>query len=175
MKKLLLHTCCGPCFLGTWEDLFLQDFEVTSLFYNPNIHPENEYKIRLKALEVACDNKPVNIMKLDYNPEEYYLSLNKIIDFPERCRNCYALRLDKTVKTAKENGFDAFSTTLLISPYQQHDLIISISKELERKYNINFYYSDFRKYFRTGQIISKELSIYRQKYCGCSYSKKEAE
>lgn len=174
MKKLLLHTCCGPCFLGTWEDLLYQDIEITCFFYNPNIHPEDEFNRREEALNIATRKKAKEIITVPYEPNEYYTAIDNLTVYPERCERCYTLRLEKTAKTAKEKGYDAFSTTLLVSPYQDHEKLISICKKLGKKYEIEFYYSDFRKNFKLGQAIARDQKIYRQKYCGCTFSKLEA-
>ncbi len=171
---MLLHTCCGPCFLGTWESLLYEDVEITCFFYNPNIHPEEEFNKRLGALKTVSKKKVSEVMSVDYEPNDYYSAINNLTTFPDRCEKCYELRLEKTAKTAKENGFDSFSTTLLVSPYQDHDKLINICKKLEKKYGVDFYYADFRKNFRLGQSIARDQKIYRQKYCGCTFSKLEA-
>jgi hypothetical protein len=175
MAKLLLHTCCGPCFLGTWEDI-RNKFDVTNLFYNPNIQPEVEYWKRLDGLKLVADGKSKEVVVLDYRPGEHrsaILGLEK--RFPERCINCYALRLTKTAKEAKKLGFDLFSTTLLISPYQQHETLKNLGEKIACEVGVEFYYTDWRPLFREGQSLAKEKGIYRQRYCGCSLSEEEAE
>lgn len=173
--KLLLHTCCGPCFLGVWEDLSLKDFEVTNYFYNPNIQPGDEYTRRLENLGRAIEGKTSCLVVEHYDKNEHIEAIKGLKKaFPERCTECYRLRLTRTAEYAKKNGFDAFSTTLLISPYQQHEVIKQLSKEISEQFKIDFYYSDWRKSFRAGQKKAKDLNIYRQKYCGCIYSRAEA-
>jgi len=169
--KLLLHTCCGPCFLGVWDDLSQKDFEVTNFFYNPNIWPEEEYEKRKTNLQEVAKNTGTRIIFGDYDPEKHARAiLGKENQFPERCLGCYRLRLEETAKYAKRNGYSAFSTTLLVSPYQNYEALTIISKELSDKYQINFYEADWRPLFREGQALAKNKNIYRQKYCGCKYS-----
>jgi hypothetical protein len=175
MAKLLLHTCCGPCFLGAWEDL-KDKLEVTNLFYNPNIQPKREYQKRLDNLKLAVTDKSKEVMTLVYCPEEHRsATLGLESEFPLRCTKCYALRLTKTAKEAKKLGFDLFSTTLLVSPYQQHETLKDLGEKIACKVGIEFYYTDWRSNFREGQNIARNSGIYRQKYCGCIFSKEEAE
>ena len=168
--NLLLHTCCGPCFLGVWEDLGQKEIEVTNYFFNPNIYPEAEYKERLRSLKIAAKNRSA-VIEGPYEPAKHDAAiLGKESDFPGRCLGCYRLRMEETATYARENGYDAFSTTLLVSPYQQHDDLKKICEEVSNQTGITFYYSDWRPHFRTGQNMARELDIYRQKYCGCKYS-----
>jgi hypothetical protein len=173
--KLLLHTCCGPCFLGVWEDV--QDkFEITNLFYNPNIQPKEEYLKRLNNLKKTARKRSRDILTLDYDKEEHEKAIAGLEqNFPERCLKCYRLRLEKAALEAKKNGFDLYSTTLLISPYQQHKAVREIGEKIGNELNIEFYYQDFRPFFRQGQQLAKELDIYSQKFCGCQWSKQEAK
>lgn len=172
MKRILLHTCCGPCFLGSYK--YLSDFEITSYFYNPNIQPEEEYFLRLANLKKAINGKSKNILVGKYQPEEHQIAIAKDDSFPVRCGECYKLRLEKTAQTAKMNGFKIFSTTLLVSPYQQHQRLKEIGEQITENYGLEFYYEDFRKNYREGQNLAREMGIYRQKYCGCLLSKSEA-
>lgn len=172
MDKLLLHTCCGPCFLGTWEDLKTSNLDITNYFYNPNIFPLEEYDKRLENLKLATKGKSNLIIEENYNKEEYDNAVRGLEgDFPRRCINCYSLRLERTAQKAKEGGFDYFSTTLLVSPYQQHNLLKEIGEKIAEKYGVKFYHKDWRPYYREGQNVAKKEDIYRQKYCGCLYSK----
>jgi epoxyqueuosine reductase len=173
MKKLLLHSCCGPCFLGTFEGLKDKDFEITNYFYNPNIQPGEEWEERKENLRLAAQGKSKELIIEDYHPEEHAAIIKgEESDFPKRCLDCYRLRLDKTAQYASGNGYDLFSTTLLVSPYQQHEVLKNIGQELADKYGVEFYYQDFRNFYRVGQAKAKEGDLYRQKYCGCLYSKK---
>jgi predicted adenine nucleotide alpha hydrolase (AANH) superfamily ATPase len=174
--KLLLHTCCGPCYLGVWEDLKNKDVSATAYYYNPNIYPKEEFEKRFENLQIAAKHKS-KVIVADYNNESYEAALNTLDpclvtsnNHSERCLECYRLRLEKTAKYAKENGFDTFSTTLLVSPYQNHDVIKQMGERIARTYSMEFYYMDWRPYFRKGQDEAKVILIYRQKYCGCRFS-----
>ena len=167
--KLLLHTCCGPCFLGVWEDLGTKEIDVTNYFYNPNIYPEEEYKKRLENLKIVAKDKTSGVIASEYDPESYDRMVTKN-DNEVRCLGCYRLRLEKTAEYARNNSYDAFSTTLLVSPYQKHEELRRIGEEVALKFGLKFYYTDWRPYFRSGQDEAKIIPIYRQKYCGCKYS-----
>lgn len=170
--KVLLHICCAPCSIGCINSLREEGIEVTGFWFNPNIHPLTEYKSRLKGIKEY--SKKINLEMVyidDYGLRKFIK--NVIKDLETRCDYCYKSRLEETAKYAKENNFDAFTTTLLISPYQNHELIKSIGLELEEEYGIKFLYRDFREHFREGQRIAKEEEIYMQKYCGCVFSEEE--
>jgi len=160
MSKILLHSCCGPCttYVNRW--LCENDFQVTSLFYNPNIRPEEEFQKRLSAMRqyaAAVD------LKLIYStPKETETA-------PEvgNCQNCYEIRLTKAAATAKKLGYQLFSTTLLVSPYQKHELIKELGIKIGDAIGVKFFYNDFRIGFRQSQAMAKSLGLYRQKYCGC--------
>lgn len=174
--KLLLHTCCGPCFLGTWEDLQASDFEVTNYFYNPNIQPNEEYEKRLKNLRLAANGKSRGILVEEYDENEHLKAISgQEKDFPARCSQCYRVRMQKTAEKAKELGFDAFSTTLFVSPYQQHEELKNVAQDVGAQVGVDFYYQDWRPYFRSGQNSAKNMDIYRQKYCGCRFSLEESQ
>lgn len=171
--RLLLHTCCAPCSIYCIDNLRENGIEPTVYWYNPNIHPYMEYKNRKETLEKYA--KMINVQAVfedEYGLKEF--SKNVISDLDNRCINyCYKSRLEKTVKYAKENGYDTFSTTLLISPYQKHDEIKKIGEELSKEYGLKFLYIDFREGFRQGQAKARELELYMQKYCGCVFSEEE--
>lgn len=171
--KLLMHTCCAPCSVYCIDLLREEGIEPTLYWYNPNIHPYKEYEARLNTLREY--SKMININLIEEN--EYGLRefcKNVIGDLDNRCVNyCYRVRLEQTVKYAKENGFDSFTTTLLVSPYQKHEEIIKLCKELSDKYKIEFTYRDFRVGFRQGQAKARELGLYMQKYCGCVFSEED--
>ena len=173
MTKLLLHTCCGPCFLGVWEEIN-DKFEVSNLFFNPNIQPKEEYQVRLNNLKKVVQGKSKNFIELGYNKKEHQQAILGLENkFPSRCLKCYELRLERTAQEAKKRGFTLFSTTLLVSPYQKQESIKEIGKRVAAENKVEFYYFDWRSYFRLGQQRAKELNIYRQKYCGCQLSKTE--
>lgn len=175
--KLLLHSCCGPCSSYVLE--YLNDyFDITVFFYNPNIYPEGEYNKRLsdqKKLLKEMFIKPLKLIELPYNHDEYLSLVNGLENEKEGCKRCfvcYKLRLQKTAEYAKENKFDYFATTLTVSPYKNANKLNEIGKELEEELNIKYLVSDFKK--RNGYKRSIELSnkydLYRQNYCGCEFS-----
>ena len=171
--KLLLHTCCAPCSVYCIKNLRNEGFEPTVYWFNPNIHPYMEYKARRDTLkEYAQSIKIEAIFEENYGLKEF--CKNVIDDLDNRCANyCYKVRLEQTAKYAKQNGYDAFTTTLLISPYQNHELLIKVGQEVAQKYNIEFLYRDFRIGFREGQNEARELGLYMQKYCGCVFSEED--
>lgn len=170
--KILLHACCGPCSIYPTLRLEEQGKELSILYFNPNIHPYKEFKKRLNTLREFTQLKhyPLIVMK-DYPLEE---CIKGMLSEPVvRCAFCYRIRLEETAKYAKENNYDAFTTTLLVSLHQKHELIKKIAYEMAEKYDIPFYYEDYRKGFEKGEKISKELEMYRQNYCGCIFSERD--
>lgn len=164
-----MHICCANCSLYPLKSLHSKGIDVKGLWVNPNIHPYTEYKMRLESLQSLQKTWGLDIEYIDhYGLKEFLRSVVNNED--NRCANCYSLRLEETAKTAKKMGLDGFTTTLLVSPYQKFDMIINIGKEMEKKYSILFYVEDFRTGWKKGIAISKELGLYRQKYCGCVYS-----
>lgn len=173
--KLLLHICCAPCSVAIVEKFQkTTDTELGGFFYNPNIHPITEGQKREEAVRIMSDEYNLPVMYQDSNMLDYWrdnLDQDKLV----RCRTCYSIRLHQAAKKAKENLYDAFTTSLLISPYQNHDLIKVLAQEAANKYHISFYYEDFRPLFRTGKNISRGRHYYMQKYCGCLYSYSESD
>ena len=170
--KVLLHVCCANCAIYPVKVLRERNFEVTGLFYNPNIHPYQEFRRRLDAVREYASRVEVEIMfREEYLMEEF---LSRVaLDSRNRCDYCYRSRLEETARTASEKGFEAFSTTLLYSRYQQHEPIREFGEELARQYGIAFLYRDFRKGWREGIDTSKAMGLFRQQYCGCIYSEME--
>ncbi len=175
MKKILMHTCCAPCSTYVIKRLKEEGFnDITSYWFNPNIQPFDEYKHRLETLKDYT--KMVDIPLIINEQYDLMDFIKNVINYEGiRCEYCYRLRLEMSVKYAKENGFDCFTTTLLVSPYQKHDMIKKICEELSEEYNIEFVYFDFRTGYYEGQQMAKEAGLYRQKYCGCIFSRDEAE
>lgn len=177
--KLLLHSCCAPCSSYTLEYLS-QYFEITVLYYNPNISPYDEFEKRFseqkRLIEALPSKHKITLIKGDYCYEEFEQiakGYEKVAEGGERCFRCYRLRLEKTARLAKEQGFDYFCTTLSISPLKNSQRINEIGYELADKYGVNWLPSDFKKregYKRSIQL-SKEYDLYRQNFCGCIYSK----
>lgn len=170
--KILLHTCCGPCSIYPVKKMREEGHEVYGYFYNPNIHPYTEFKRRRDTLEEYA--KSIDL-KVIFN-EEYQLDdfLRAVVHREsKRCQTCYYMRLEKTAQVARKGKFDAFSTTLLISPFQNHNLIKEIGQAIGEETGVPFYYGDFREGFKESVQVSKAQSMYRQQYCGCIYSEKE--
>lgn len=173
MPRILLHMCCGPCAIAPVRRLQDAGFEVTGFFYNPNIHPLMEYKRRRDgALEVAERlGFKVIVKDEEYDTQKYF----RAVSFREqnRCFHCYTMRLERTAQIAGRGRFDAFSTTLLYSKFQKHDVIAQVGRDMQTGCPSAFHYQDFREGWKEGIDTSKEWGIYRQQYCGCLYSENE--
>ena len=180
-KKLLLHSCCGPC--SSYVISYLANhFDITVLYYNPNIFPHEEYLKRkeeqikvINELNKEYSNR-INIIDCEYDNDKYENKIKGLENEPERgkrCEICYQMRMKKTASIAKEKEYDYFCTTLSVSPYKNANLINKIGKELEQKYQINWLYSDFKKKdgYKKSIQLSNKYNLYRQNYCGCIYSK----
>ena len=172
MARILLHACCGPCTLYPLGALRASGWTVHGFFYNPNIQPYQEFSRRLEAFRTVADLEelPV-IVRHDYDPEVFFR--NVAFREGQRCVYCYSIRLDAAARLAKKSRFDAFTTTLLYSRQQKHDLARSLAEEASRRHGVPFHYEDFRVGWREGQERAKAAGIYRQQYCGCIYSEKE--
>ncbi len=174
--RLALHSCCGPCSTYVLEYL-TQYFDVTLFFYNPNIHPEAEYKTRLDAQKKVCEMFSVDVIECDYDVQTFFEKTKGFENEAEggaRCDLCFELRLAHTIdKALQMDGFDYVATTLTVSPHKNAPLINEIGERLTQNKNIKWLPSDFKKkngYLRSIQL-SKQHEIYRQNYCGCIYSK----
>ena len=174
---LLLHSCCGPCSSAVLERL-LAHFEVTVLYYNPNIEPEEEYRHRLSEQERLLSLLPGNVKLLpcEYDHEAFSAFAESMADCPEggaRCLSCFSLRLRETARQAKEHGFEYFTTTLSVSPHKNADNVNRIGEAAGQQAGVKYLFADFKKkngYLRSLQL-SGEYHLYRQDYCGCLYSK----
>lgn len=168
--KLLLHICCGPCACYPVEDLQAQpEIQFTGYYFNPNIHPLEEFERRRENLKILSELKGFPVVYSEaFDQPRWENYAGEIVD---RCRMCYEIRFEEVARKAAEEGYDAFSTTLLVSPYQRHEMIIEICEAMASKYGVKFYYTDWRPNFRQGQAMAKEYGLYRQKYCGCIKSK----
>lgn len=181
--SLLLHSCCAPCSSYCLEYLS-QYFRITLLYYNPNISPREEFDKRTEELQRLAARLPMkypaDVVVPEYHPEEFYSAVKGLENIPEggeRCFICYRIRLEKAAQYAAENGFDYFCSTLTISPMKNAEKLNSISEELSRIYPVKALPSDFKKkggYLRSIEL-SREYGLYRQNYCGCIFSKREAE
>ncbi len=171
--KILLHTCCAPCLVYPLEQLRSQGIEAKGVFYNPNIHSFAEFNNRKQAVINFAKEENFKMDIPEYDPLEYFSAIGTCQLKPRRCALCWDLRLKKTAKLAKEKGFSHFSTTLLVSPYQDHGMLKEIGLNTAREEGIDFYYEDFRSGFRTAQAKARAAGLYMQKYCGCIYSEIE--
>ncbi len=170
--KLLLHTCCAPCSIYPLEVLRKKDIDVMGFFYRHNIHPYQECIKREDTLREYADSIGLKVIyQQDYEMEKFIQSV--VFREKDRCRYCYFDRLKAAAMVAKKGKFNAFSTTLLYSKFQNHNLIIETGEALGKKYGVKFYHHDFREGWSKGIEASKELGMYRQQYCGCIYSEKE--
>ncbi|MBN2540070.1 MAG: epoxyqueuosine reductase QueH [Bacilli bacterium] len=172
--KLLLHTCCGPCTKGTLKAIDRNEIDVTAYWYNPNIHPYLEYQSRLDSLKKLAQSVDMDaIIEDDYGLKRFVQMVADDLEFGKRCIKCYTDRIYQTARKAKELGYDAFSTTLLVSPYQQHERIKQEATRIAEEIGVPFYYIDPRPYFREGNKEAREQGLYMQKYCGCVFSEED--
>ena len=172
---ILLHACCAPCSTSVIERL-KDNFIITVFFYNPNMDSNEEYIHRLEEQKRLCEYHGINLIEKGYDPSEFYSAVKGKEDEREgglRCFECYKLRLNKTAETAKEMGFDYFTTTLSVSPLKNAEMLNQKGFLAEQEFGVKFLPSDFKK--RNGYVRSVELSnqfnMYRQNYCGCKFSK----
>ncbi|OPZ61716.1 MAG: hypothetical protein BWY85_02320 [Firmicutes bacterium ADurb.Bin506] len=170
--KLLLHSCCAPCTTYSLRRLRDDGYEVKGLFYNPNIHPYTEYRKRLEAFVDYCARVGHDALIVDeYGLRDFLSAVRQ--DFDERCAVCYEMRLHRAARQAIETGCDAFTTSLTISPYQNHDLIKAVGSSVAEQEGVEFRYFDFRPGYRESVSISREMGLYRQGYCGCIFSEED--
>lgn len=179
-RQLLLHSCCGPCSSYVLEYLSPY-FSVTVLFYNPCIHPAEEFAHRLEEQKRLIDAMefphPVSLLVPPYEPETFFQAVQGLEHCPEggdRCRVCFEQRLSFTAKTAKEKGFDYFATTLTVSPHKNALVINAVGKEQESQHHVLYLPSDFKKKngYQRSLALSRQYGLYRQNYCGCVFSQK---
>ena len=171
--KILLHICCGPCAVYSVEKIQSSGNLVEGFFYNPNIHPLSEYINRKESCDKLSEVMGLKISFYnDYQFEDFFRKVT-FHENDQRCSLCWALRLNKTAEYASKNGFDGFTSTLFISPYQDHEEMKSIALKAQEQYSIAFFYEDFRPGFRESQRLSTQMGLYHQKYCGCIYSERE--
>lgn len=184
MKSLLLHVCCGPCSLMPIIHLRDEGFAVTAYFFNPNIHPQEEYLLRREAMRQAAAQLDVPVI---WEPESKE-DARRAVDPPvwvaglgadraegARCRQCYRARLESAARLARERGLDGFTSSLLYSRYQHHESIVEEAERAAALAGADFLYRDFRPWWQAGINLSKDMGLYRQKWCGCILSKGEAE
>lgn len=174
MKKLLLHSCCAPCSTHVIEVLKSQ-YDLTILYYNPNIFPRQEYEKRLAEQKRYADLVNVKLMTVDYD-EDDFLSKVKGLELEKeggaRCEVCFEVRMRATARLAKENGFDIFATTLSVSPHKSSYIISKVGNKIAEEYGVEYLDESFKK--KDGYLnsikLSKKYELYRQNYCGCRFS-----
>lgn len=171
--KILLHTCCSNCTIHPYAVLQKSGHRVTGYWYNPNIHPAAEYSHRLESMRRFQDLWKADVI---YNDHYGLVEFVRAVAGREndRCRTCYLMRLEETARVAAREKFDAFSTSLLISPYQNQGLIAETGRLLAARFNVEFYFQDFRDGFRQALQEARESGFYLQKHCGCIYSEQDA-
>ncbi len=187
--KVLLHVCCAPCLSGARIGFEKDDLDVTGYWFNPNIHPWREYDKRMDELRRYQDMDPIEILFENQYPLFTFLD-NMLKAIPDResqdqdgfmnhtekdirCAYCYRVRMLSTAKAAKRLGFDGFSTTLLLSKYQNHNPLKEVCEKVSIEVGIPFFYKDLRKYWGDSLNRSRKHSLYRQNYCGCIFSEQE--
>lgn len=172
--RVLLHICCAPCCAYPYKALREENIDVLGFWFNPNIHPYLEYNKRLDTLRGFSEKVELPLVVKDVYAVRDFLKAT--VDAPireKRCELCYRFRLEQTARFAREEGFDCFTTTLLYSKYQPHELIKRVAENIASEVGILFFYRDFRIGWQEGIMLSKRYGLYRQKYCGCVFSEYE--
>ena len=170
---LLLHVCCGPCATATERFWRGEGLDVVGFFFNPNIQPLLEFRKRLESARTLAAARSLTLVEdLSYDPALWF-RLVGLRPGPERCRACIGMRLMQTAERAAREGYDGFTTSLAISPWQDHDAIKEGGAEAAARFGLSFYYEDLRPLFRDSRAQARELGLYRQQYCGCVLSEWE--
>ncbi|MBW2704160.1 MAG: epoxyqueuosine reductase QueH [Deltaproteobacteria bacterium] len=181
MPKLLVHACCAPCATVPLARL-LERYSLVFYFFGPNIQPQAEYQRRLDEMRRFCDLAQVVLLEAEYQPEIWRQKVGPFLhqaegSFTERCQSCYRLRMEGTARRAVADGFDAFTVTLSLSRHKNSKVLAEIGQQVGRQFGVEYLAEDFKKRdgFKTSVLRSKELALYRQDYCGCLPSLREAE
>ncbi|MGI6360984.1 MAG: epoxyqueuosine reductase QueH [Bacillota bacterium] len=170
--KILMHCCCGPCAVAPLQKLQEDGHRLIAYFYNPNIQPYREYRLRRNAWQELVKIKGLSsLIDDEYSLQEWLAAVAQ--NPAERCEYCYRLRLERAALVAQKKGCEAFTTSLLVSPYQNHEMLKALGQEIAAPKGLTFYYEDFRPLFRQGQQAARQLGLYMQKYCACIYSEQE--
>ncbi len=174
--KMLVHVCCAPDALYVMS-LLQKDYDVSGFFCNPNIHPAEEYNLRLEETQKVAQTLGFDLIEDVYDPDNWFTLTEKFKEEPEkgrRCDVCYALRLDRTARRAAEAGFEIFTTVMSLSPWKKSKVMNRMGRMFAQKYGIDFLEADFKKKdgFKKSVALSQTHAIYRQVYCGCVYSKR---
>lgn len=185
--KILMHMCCAPCSCYPTEKLREEGFEPAGFFFNPNIHPYQEWRKRLRAAREFSEKVNIKLFAENhYGLRDFLSKVSNVVEgidseetfkfsdgWHNRCKICYSWRLSETAKFAAENNFEIFTSTLFYSIHQNHDLMKKIAEHFAKIYGVQFYYEDFRAGWQRGIDLSLELELYRQNYCGCIFSEEE--
>ncbi len=169
-KHLLMHVCCAPCSGAILTNLQKEGFDVSATWFNPNIHPIEEWQNRLASVVTMTQELNIPLYQSAEFQQELWLKMEK-----ERCNYCYITRMEATAALAAREGFQAFTTSLLISPYQNHEAICNAAEAAAEKYGVLFFYRDFRPFYREGRNLARAKGWYMQKYCGCIHSYYESD
>jgi predicted adenine nucleotide alpha hydrolase (AANH) superfamily ATPase len=174
--RLLLHICCAPCSTHVIDRL-KEDYELGCFFYGPNIHPEEEYQKRLKESKEYCSVQGIEFLEGEYDADDWLQAVKGYEDDEEggdRCKICYAYRLQRTAKTAKKEGYGSFTTTLTVSPRKDADIVNSIGQEIGEQEDVTFLSENFKKKhgYQISVQMSKDQGLYRQDFCGCMFSRR---
>jgi predicted adenine nucleotide alpha hydrolase (AANH) superfamily ATPase len=173
-RTVLLHICCGPCATYTVARLREQGFQVSGFWYNPNVHPFAEHQRRLASMEQYAESVGLPLLRDEgYEIVEFLRAVVGHEAYGERCQRCYELRLARTAQVALREGMDAFTTTLLISPHQNQDLLRQAGEAASAQHGVSFYFENFRRGWSERGRLAREHDLYRQQYCGCVYSEWE--
>lgn len=170
-KRIMLHICCAPCATAVVEKLREDDFDVQGFFYNPSIHPWKEFQRRLNTLETWASecNLPVDFFR-EYPLED---NVRLLLEAENRCLSCFLDRMKMTASEAAGSGFDCFTTTLTVSPYQNQELIKRAAMEAAENFGVEYLHFDFRDLYKRSIELSREAGLYRQPYCGCVFSERD--
>lgn len=173
-EEVMVHVCCVHCSAYTLQFWQRQGYRVAAFWYNPNIHPVEEHKLRLDAVKALAREMQVPLHVFPgYEPDIYFSRTGQ--NLAGRCLLCFELRLEQTAREARKRGYGAFSTSLLISPHQQHGGLMIKGHEIARKTGLVFLYSDLRRRYSDSRVMTKNGHYYRQHYCGCVYSLQESQ
>ncbi|MFC1805419.1 epoxyqueuosine reductase QueH [Planctomycetota bacterium] len=173
-QSILVHTCCAPCLCALLEPLEARDGDFTAYFYNPNIHPLIEFRRRLKAVQVLADQARFPLVVDDaYGLNAFLDAVWNSRERPQRCRACYTMRLEATAAYAAGHGFPVFTSTLLVSPQQDREVICEVGHAAAERHGVAFDDTDYRDRHDVGVAQAKKQQLYRQQYCGCIFSEHE--
>lgn len=172
--RVLLHSCCAPCTTFPLSLLRSTGYTVDALFVNPNIHPAEELEKRWLALKDFGQDVGMPVSRVDISHDRWLERVSGDLKKPGRCGQCYRMRMEETARIAKERGYDSFTTSLLLSIYQDHERVVREAERASSEYGIEFLYRDFRKGYKRSREMARGRHLYMQKYCGCEFSSRES-